>query len=177
MSIVKKTENFDDPGKRHWSWGTPDARPGSLVTYLERPSTERRSHMGTGQGHHYALAVANEAVQLEMRDRLLDAGVHVSPVLDRVYSRASTPRSRWPIVELATMGPDSSSTSPWRRRAPPALPPCSRSSGRGSNPRSADRSHALAVRWWRRRAWHMRVLILVPIFPVFAPILMARRRC
>lgn len=36
MALVKKTENFDDPGTRHWSWGTADARPGSLVTYLER---------------------------------------------------------------------------------------------------------------------------------------------
>lgn len=106
MSIVKKTENFDDPGTRHWSWGTPDARPGSLVTYLERPATERRSHMGTGQGHHYALAVANETVQLEMRDRLLDAGVQVSPVLDRVYFRSIYTRDPdGHIVELATMGP------------------------------------------------------------------------
>lgn len=29
MALVKKTENFDDPGTRHWSWGTADARPGS----------------------------------------------------------------------------------------------------------------------------------------------------
>lgn len=106
MTLVKKTENFDDPGTRHWSWGTPDARPGSLVTYLERPSNERRAHMGAGQTHHYALAVANESVQLDMRDRLLDAGYPVSPVMDRVYFKSIY--SRDPdghIVELATMGP------------------------------------------------------------------------
>jgi glyoxalase family protein len=106
MTVVKKTENFDDPGTRHWSWGTPDARPGSLVTYLERPSSERRSHMGTGQTHHYALAVANEEVQLAMRERLLDAGHHVSPVMDRVYFRSIyTKDPDGHIVELATMGP------------------------------------------------------------------------
>ncbi|BAH39517.1 MAG TPA: glyoxalase [Gemmatimonas aurantiaca] len=106
MALVKKTENFDDPGTRHWSWGTADARPGSLVTYLERPATERRSHMGTGQTHHYALAVANESVHLEMRDRLLDAGIQVSPVLDRVYFKSIYTRDPdGHIVELATMGP------------------------------------------------------------------------
>ncbi len=106
MTLVKKTENFDDPGTRHWSWGTPDARPGSLVTYLERPSTERRAHMGAGQGHHYALAVANDDIQLAMRDRLLDAGHHVSPVMDRVYFKSIYTRDPdGHIVELATMGP------------------------------------------------------------------------
>jgi glyoxalase family protein len=106
MTLVKQTENFDDPGTRHWSWGTPDARPGSLVTYLERPATERRAQMGTGQGHHYALAVANETEQLACRDRLLEAGLSVSPVMDRVYFQSIyTKDPDGHIVEVATMGP------------------------------------------------------------------------
>jgi glyoxalase family protein len=107
LSLVKQTENFDDPGTRHWSWGSADARPGSLVTYLERdPNRERRATMGTGQGHHYALAVANEAVQLEFRQRLLDARVQVSQVMDRVYFKSIYTRDPdGHIVELATMGP------------------------------------------------------------------------
>jgi len=107
LSLVKQTENFDDPGTRHWSWGSADARPGTLVTYLERdPKRERRSIMGTGQGHHYALAVANEAVQLEFRQRLLDARIQVSQVMDRVYFKSIYTRDPdGHIVELATMGP------------------------------------------------------------------------
>lgn len=106
MSRVKMTENFDDPGTRHWYWGTADARPGSLVTYLERPASERRARMGAGQGHHYALAVANEETQLQFRDRLLEAGLHVSPVMDRVYFKSIyTKDPDGHIVELATMGP------------------------------------------------------------------------
>lgn len=106
MTLVKQTENFDDPGKRHWSWGAPDARPGSLVTYLERPATERRATMGAGAGHHYALAVPDEITQLALRDRLLDAGLHVSPVMDRVYFKSIyTKDPDGHIVELATMGP------------------------------------------------------------------------
>jgi glyoxalase family protein len=106
MARVKMTENFDDPGTRHWYWGTADARPGSLITYLERPATERRAHMGTGQGHHYALAVADEDTQLLFRERLLEAGHQVSPVMDRVYFKSIyTKDPDGHIVELATMGP------------------------------------------------------------------------
>ena len=107
MTLVAKTENFDDPGNRHWTWGTPDARPGSLITYLERDAaTHRRANMGTGQGHHYALAVADDVAQGEFRERLLAAGLSVSPVMDRVYFKSiytSDPDGH--IVELATMGP------------------------------------------------------------------------
>lgn len=106
MSLVKRTENFDDPGKRHWSWGTADARPGSLVTYLERSPTDRRATMGTGQGHHYALAVADDVSQAEFRDRLLRAGLPASPVMDRIYFKSVYTRDPdGHIVELATMGP------------------------------------------------------------------------
>jgi glyoxalase family protein len=106
MARVKMTENFDDPGTRHWYWGTSDARPGSLVTYLERPDTERRARMGTGQGHHYALAVADETAQLEFRERLLGAGIHVSPVMDRTYFKSIYTRDPdGHIVEIATKGP------------------------------------------------------------------------
>lgn len=107
ISLVKRTENFDDPGTRHWSWGSADARPGTLITYLEKdPSRERHSTMGTGQGHHYALAVKDEATQLEFRDRLLHARLPVSPVMDRVYFKSIYTRDPdGHIVELATMGP------------------------------------------------------------------------
>jgi glyoxalase family protein len=106
MARVKMTENFDDPGTKHWYWGAPDGRPGSLVTYLERPAGERRAQLGTGQGHHYALAVATDDDQLAIRERLLDLGVHVSPVMDRVYFRSIYTRDPdGHIVEVATMGP------------------------------------------------------------------------
>lgn len=106
MTRVKMTENFDDPGRKHWYWGTPDGRPGSLITYLERGAGERRATMGTGQGHHYALAVANDDVQQEYRERLLTAGLPVSPVMDRVYFRSIYTRDPdGHIVEIATNGP------------------------------------------------------------------------
>ena len=98
--------HHDDPGKRHWSWGAADARPGSLITYLERDATDRRASMSSGQGHHYALAVADDVSQAEFRDRLLSAGLPASPVMDRVYFRSVYTRDPdGHIVELATTGP------------------------------------------------------------------------
>ena len=62
--------------------------------------------MGAGQTHHFALAVPDEATQLEWREKLLEAGLRVTPVLDRVYFKSIyTNDPDGHIVELATMGP------------------------------------------------------------------------
>ncbi|PYV43825.1 MAG: glyoxalase [Acidobacteria bacterium] len=104
---VKMTSNFDDPGSAHWYWGVGDGRPGTLITYFERsPSKERRMRMGAGQTHHFALAVPNPDTQLEWREKLIKAGLRVSPVMDRVYFKSIyTNDPDGHIVELATAGP------------------------------------------------------------------------
>jgi glyoxalase family protein len=77
------------------------------LTYFERaPQREPRAQMGAGQTHHYALSVPDEESQLEWREKLLQAGLRVSPVMDRVYFKSiytSDPDGH--IVELATAGP------------------------------------------------------------------------
>jgi len=107
MRRVKMTNNFDDPDSAHWYWGAGDGQPGTLITYFERkPTKERRVRMGAGQTHHFALAVADEAIQLEWREKLLSAGLRVSPVMDRVYFKSIyTNDPDGHIVELATVGP------------------------------------------------------------------------
>jgi glyoxalase family protein len=105
MRRVKMTSNFDNPSSAHWYWGSGDGRPGTIVTYFEMPGTPR-AQMGAGQTHHFALAVADEASQLEWRERLVAAGLAVSPVMDRTYFKSiytSDPDGH--IVELATAGP------------------------------------------------------------------------
>ncbi|MBX3065768.1 MAG: VOC family protein [Anaerolineae bacterium] len=105
MRRVKMTSNFDDPNSAHWYWGTGEGKPGTLITYFERKNA-RRAQIGAGQTHHFALAVADEAVQLEWRERLIQANYRVSPVLDRVYFKSIyTNDPDGHIVELATMGP------------------------------------------------------------------------
>lgn len=107
IPLVKRTINFDDPKSAHWYWGDEQGHPGTLITYFERdPQTRRRVRMGAGQTHHFALAVANEDIQLEWREKLIRAGLPVSPVMDRVYFKSIYTRDPdGHIVELATLGP------------------------------------------------------------------------
>ncbi|MDW8325681.1 MAG: VOC family protein [Anaerolineales bacterium] len=107
MRKVKMTSNFDDPTSAHWYFGVGDGRPGTLITYFERdPKRERRAQMGTGQTHHFALAVADETTQLEWREKLVRAYLRVSPVMDRVYFKSIyTNDPDGHIVEIATNGP------------------------------------------------------------------------
>jgi glyoxalase family protein len=104
---VKMTNNFDDPTSAHWYWGVDAGAPGTLITYFERdPAKEPRRRFGAGQTHHYALAVPDEATQLAWRERLVEAGLRVTPALDRVYFKSiymQDPDGH--IVELATVGP------------------------------------------------------------------------
>jgi glyoxalase family protein len=104
---VKMTSNFDDPDSAHWYWGAGDGAPGTIITYFERdPRGEGYAQMGGGQTHHFALSVPGESVQLEFRERLLQAGYRVSPVMDRVYFKSIyTNDPDGHIVELATAGP------------------------------------------------------------------------
>ena len=107
MRRVKMSSNFDDPTSAHWYWGVGDGRPGTLITYFERsPSKSPRAQMGAGQTHHFAFAVPDEETQLVWREKLVKAGLRVTPVLDRVYFKSiymNDPDGH--IVELATIGP------------------------------------------------------------------------
>ena len=105
MRRVKMTSNFDNPNSAHWYWGTGDGRPGTIVTYFEMPNATP-ARMGAGQTHHFALAVPDEASQLEWRARLMAAGLRVSPVMDRTYFKSVyTNDPDGHIVALATAGP------------------------------------------------------------------------
>lgn len=104
---VKMTANFDDPSSAHWYWGVDDGRPGTLITYFERKAgRENYVRMGAGQTHHYAFVVPDEESQLAWREKLVKAGLRVTPVLDRVYFKSIyTNDPDGHIVELATAGP------------------------------------------------------------------------
>lgn len=104
---LKMTANFDDPDSQHWYWGVGTGQPGTVVTAFERdPATEPRMRMGAGQTHHFAFSVPDADAQLEWRQRLIEAGLNVSPVMDRVYFQSIYTRDPdGHIIELATAGP------------------------------------------------------------------------
>jgi glyoxalase family protein len=62
--------------------------------------------MGAGQTHHFALAVADDETQQIWREKLVKAGLRVTPVMDRMYFKSIyTHDPDGHIVELATVGP------------------------------------------------------------------------
>ncbi len=108
MKRVKMTANYDDPTSQHWYWSANEqAQPGTLITYFGRdPQHTRRAQIGAGQTHHFALAVENDDEQREWRDKLVRAGLRVSPVMDRSYFHSiymNDPDGH--IVEIATLNP------------------------------------------------------------------------
>lgn len=107
MRRLKMTSNFDDPTSAHWYWGAGEGAPGTVLTYFERdPRRTRRATMGAGQTHHFALAVPDDETQLMFREKLVQAGLRVSPVMERFYFKSIyTNDPDGHIVELATAGP------------------------------------------------------------------------
>ncbi|HEU4697726.1 MAG TPA: ring-cleaving dioxygenase, partial [Gemmatimonadales bacterium] len=65
-----------------------------------------RAASGAGTVHHVAFAVADDAVQLEVRERVAAAGLHPTPVIDRNYFHSVYFREPGGVLyELATNPP------------------------------------------------------------------------
>ena len=75
------------------------------IDVMHEPNTER-GKLGAGAIHHIAFRVADEATQLDWRDRLMSAGMRVSPVKDRAYFHSIYFREPGGgLFEIATDGP------------------------------------------------------------------------
>ncbi|MAU09315.1 MAG: glyoxalase [Anaerolineaceae bacterium] len=104
---VKMTDNYDYPGMPHWYWGVDDGQPGTLITYFgHTPGRGKYVVPGAGQTHHFAFAVKDEEEQELWREKLMQNGYRVSPIMNRDYFRSIyTNDPDGHIVELATLGP------------------------------------------------------------------------
>ena len=89
LRLLKQTGNYDDPAIPHYYFGVGAGEPGTLITYFGfRPDQLRAATPGRGQAHHFALAVASADGPAAWHDRLLAAGVAVTPVQDGTYFRS-----------------------------------------------------------------------------------------
>lgn len=80
-------------------------KPGDLVDLVCSPDT-LRGLGGTGTVHHVAFATANDASQLQAREKLIKHGFNVTPVLDREYFHSIYFREPGGVLfELATVPP------------------------------------------------------------------------
>ena len=94
----------DDSGGRT-RVAVQDGRPGELLDLLHDPDA-REAVNGLGTVHHVALAVDDDEAQSWYRERLLEAGRHVTEVKDRQYFRSIYFRGPGGVLfEIATIPP------------------------------------------------------------------------
>ncbi len=75
------------------------------INIRHEPQAERGKN-GAGGFHHVAFRVADDASQLDWRNRLVQAGLRVSPVKDRLYFHSIYFREPGGVLfEIATDGP------------------------------------------------------------------------
>ncbi len=83
----------------------PGGQPGSIVD-LVRPAERTPARLGSGSVHHVAFRAIDDEQQAEFRERLLAAGVDVTPVQDRMYFRSIYFREPGGVLfEIATDPP------------------------------------------------------------------------
>lgn len=105
LTLLKRTQNDDDPGARHFYFGDPEATPGTMVTFLEYPNMEP-GQVGVGVVHHFALRTGTLEELEAWFHHLRAHGVQCTQTLDRTYF--SSIYFRDPdgnIIEIATDGP------------------------------------------------------------------------
>ena len=80
-------------------------KPGDFVDVLCAPDA-LKGLGGYGTVHHVAFATASDATQWEAREKLLNAGLNVTPVLDRQYFHSIYFREPGGVLfEIATLSP------------------------------------------------------------------------
>lgn len=77
----------------------------AVIDIVATPHAER-GRLSAGMVHHAAFRVADDTAQLEWREKLKQAGVHVTRVIDRLYFRSIYFREPGgALFEIATDGP------------------------------------------------------------------------
>lgn len=107
LQLLKRTFNYDNPTSAHYYFGVERGEAGTIITYFDAPRDgATRGRIGTGMTHHFALAVSDEDEQRKWQSKLLDAGLRVTHIMDRIYFKSiyfQDPDGH--ILEIATAGP------------------------------------------------------------------------
>jgi glyoxalase family protein len=89
MELLAQTMGFQPAGEAgpRFRFRGAGQGPGTVVDVVHLPKWER-GWGGAGAVHHVAWRTPDDAQQLAWREELSDAGVHVTPVMDRQYFRS-----------------------------------------------------------------------------------------
>ena len=105
-------ERPSDPGTTVRAYGLGGGGPGREL-YVEEWPDGPRGRYGAGGVHHLALRVADDAAQLEWRERIAAVGLHVTEQIDRFYFRSIYfPVPGGVLFEIATDGPGFATDEP-----------------------------------------------------------------
>lgn len=99
----RQSERAQEPNVTIYEMG--EGGPGREVWVVEEPS-QPMARLGAGGVHHVAFRVADSEEQLYWRERVMQVGLPISPVIDRFYFKSIYFRiSNGILFEIATDGP------------------------------------------------------------------------
>src|SRR2546428_680241 len=112
LRMVKKTVNQDDPTVYHLFYGDDAGSPAGVPKGAHRGGRYVYDHApselgfpGAGTVHHVAWASLDDE-QVAWRGRVIEAGAHPTPVIDRFWFKSVYFREPSGVLfEIATMGP------------------------------------------------------------------------
>jgi len=101
----RKAEEHAEDGGRVVVFEVGPGGPGAEVRVVERPGSPP-AHLGRGGVHHVAFRTPDEEEQRIWREKIRDAGLGVTPQIDRYYFRSIYFREPGGVLfEIATDGP------------------------------------------------------------------------
>ncbi len=87
--------------------------PGKGIVELANTEGAPEGRGGHGGVHHVAFSVPTEEAQIELHDRILEAGLRASPIIDRFYFKSVYFREPGGVLfEIATEGPGFTADEP-----------------------------------------------------------------
>ena len=96
---------YEEDGTRVALFEVGPGGPGATVRVVESPAA-RQAHLGKGGVHHVAFRTPDEEEQRRWREKLREAGLGVTPQIDRYYFRSIYFREPGGVLfEIATDGP------------------------------------------------------------------------
>jgi glyoxalase family protein len=99
------TGEYEDGGNRVALFEAGPGGPGAMVRVIEGPAASQ-AHLGKGGVHHVAFRTPDGEEQRLWRERLREAGLGVTPQIDRYYFRSIYFREPGGVLfEIATDGP------------------------------------------------------------------------
>ena len=102
----RRTRGYSEAGHQAAIFEVGPGGPGAEVRLVERPDLPRHRITGAGGVHHVAFRTPNEEEHVAWRERLAEAGLNVTPVIDRYYFRSIYFREPGGVLfEIATDGP------------------------------------------------------------------------